>query len=123
MLTVLRIFESGSAVERLDAAREFLREFSAATEVIVVGNSREAADDLVRAVARQASATFGLHRFSLTQLAARFSAAEMAGLGLAPTTALGTEALAARVAFEVMRRGELKAFRPVAARPGFASAL
>jgi RecB family exonuclease len=36
---------------------------------------------------------------------------------------LGTEALAARVAFEVMQRGELKYFAPVATRPGFAHAL
>jgi len=123
MLSVLRVFESGAAAERLDAAGEFVREFSAGTEIIVVGNSREAADDLVRVIARLSPATFGLHRFSLVQLAARFASGEMARRGLAPTTALGTEALGARVAFEVMRRGELEDFAPVAARPGFAPAL
>jgi len=123
MLSVLRVFQSGSAAERLDAARQFVEQFPAATEVIVIGNSREAADDLVRGVARARAATFGLHRFSLLQLAARFAGPAMARRGLAPTTALGTEALAARVAFEVMRRGELEGFAPVALRPGFAPAL
>jgi hypothetical protein len=47
----------------------------------------------------------------------------MESQGLAPVTLLGTEALAARATFEVMQRGELKHFLPVASRPGFASAL
>lgn len=120
---MLRAFESGCAAERLDAAREFLSGFPASTEVIVVGNSRDAADDLVRAVSMGSTATFGLHRFSVMQLAVRFAEVEMARRGLAPSTALGTEALAARVVFEVMQRGGLKYFGPVAARPGFAPAL
>lgn len=120
---MLRVFESGCAAERLNAAREFLSGFPASTEVIVVGSSRDAADDLVRAVSTESPATFGLHRFSLTQLAVRFAAVELARRGLAPSTTLGTEALAARAAFEVMQRGELKYFAPVAARPGFAPAL
>ena len=120
---MLRVSESDCAAERLDAAREFLSGFPASTEVIVVGNSRDAADDLVRAVSMRAPATFGLHRFSLTQLAVRLAAVDMARRGLAPSTALGTEALAARVVFEVMQRGELKYFAPVAPRPGFAPAL
>ncbi len=123
MAAMLLVFESGSAAERLSAGREFLAGFPANTEGIVVGNTRDAADDLVRATAIGATATFGLHRFSLMQLAMRFAAAEMAGRVLAPSTMLGTEALTARVVFEVMQRGELKYFAPVAARPGFAPAL
>ncbi|PYX79752.1 MAG: PD-(D/E)XK nuclease family protein [Acidobacteria bacterium] len=123
MLTVLRVFESGCAAERLDAARDFLSGFAASTEVIVVGNSRDAADDLVRDLSMGSTATFGFHRFSVMQLAVRFAAVEMARRGLAPSTVLGTEALAARVAFEVIERGELRYFAPVAARPGFAPAL
>ena len=57
MLTVLRVFESGCAAERLDAARDFLSGFAASTEVIVVGNSRDAADDLVRDLSMGSTAT------------------------------------------------------------------
>jgi ATP-dependent helicase/nuclease subunit B len=120
---MLRVFESGCAAERLETARQFLSGFPASTEVIVVGNSRAAADDLVRSVSITFQATFGLHRFSLTQLAVRFAALEMTRRGLAPSTVFGTEALAARAVFEVVQRGELKHFGPVAARPGFAPAL
>lgn len=123
MAAMLLVFESGCASERVDTARQFLSGFPASTEVIVVGNSRDAADDLVRSVSIASQATFGLHRFSLTQLAVRFAALEMTRQGLAPSTVLGTEALAARAVFEVVQRGELKHFGPVAARPGFAPAL
>ena len=44
--------------------------------------------------------TFGLHRASFLELAARLAAAELARLGVAPAAALGVEALAARVSFE-----------------------
>jgi len=120
---MLRVFESGCAPERLDTARQFVLRFPAGTEVIVIGNSHDTADDLVRSVSIASKATFGLHRFSLTQLAARFAAPEMTRRGRAPSTVLGTEALAARAVFEVVQRGELKHFAPVAARPGFAPAL
>jgi len=120
---MLRVLESGSASDRLDEASQFLLALPPETEAIVVGSSRESADDLVRRVSKEVIATFGLHRFSLMQLAMRLAAVEMARRGLAPSTALGTEALAARVAFEVMGHGELKYFAPVASRPGFAHAL
>ena len=45
-------------------------------------------------------ATFGLHRLSFTQLAARLAAAQLAANGHAPSSALGYEAVAARAAFE-----------------------
>lgn len=120
---MLRVFESGNAAERLTVARDFLVGVRPSAEVVVVGNSRDSADDLVRSISIGSPATFGFHRFSMLQLAVRFATVEMARRGLAPSTALGTEALAARVTFEVMQRGELKYFAPVGARPGFAPAL
>src|SRR5437870_7877994 len=52
-----------------------------AAEAVIIGASRGAADDLARRVARQAGATFGLTRFSLTELAARAAAQRVAGAG------------------------------------------
>src|SRR6266849_2699274 len=116
-------FQSSSAAERLGAAGAFLDRFLAATEVLIVGASRDAADDLARRVTAARGATFGLHRGSLTQLAVRFAASEMARLAVAPATALGAEAVAARVSFEALREGALAYFAPVARFPGFARAL
>lgn len=109
---------SPSAAHRLAHAEEFLAALPASAEVLVVGATREAADDLVRAVSRRRGATFGLHRFSLTHLAARLAEPDLALAGVAPATDLILQALAVRSVFEL--RDELSYFAPVCTSPGFA---
>jgi ATP-dependent helicase/nuclease subunit B len=118
-----RIFRSASAAARLAAAADVLRQFPPRTSVLVIGASRGAADDLVRRLALERPATVGIARFSLTQLAARVAAARLAGAGIAPGTALGAEAVAARAAFEARHARQLEYFAPVADAPGFPRAL
>jgi ATP-dependent helicase/nuclease subunit B len=120
---MLETFQSSSAAERLRAARTFIERFPVATEILVVGASREAADDVARRITLARGTTFGLHRASFMQLIVRFAAGEMARLGVAPATALGAEAVAARVSFEAQRERALAYFAPVARFPGFARAL
>src|SRR5438132_5731261 len=120
---MLKVFHSPSTAERLRAARAFVERVPAATEVLIVGASRDAADDLARRVTAARGAMFGMHRASLTQLAVRLASAEMARLGVAPATALGAEAVAARASFEALREQALTYFAPVARFPGFARAL
>lgn len=117
----IRVLESNSNEARLQAATEFVRKFAPATEIILVGPSRDSVDDFARAAAPAAS--FGWHRFTLPQLAKRLAAAELAARGLARATALGVEAVAARAAFELHREGRLPYFAPVADSPGFARSL
>src|SRR6266481_1040095 len=119
---MLRVLQSPSAAERIIAATEFIRSFAPATEQLVVGSSREAADDLVRGLACASGATFGLHRFSFTQLAARLAVATLGANGLAPGTSLGNDALAARAVYEELAKGGLPYFDVVARFPGFARA-
>ncbi|HEX6212119.1 MAG TPA: hypothetical protein VF136_15155, partial [Methylomirabilota bacterium] len=114
---MLETFESPWAADRLRAAEAFVERVPAATEVLIVGASRAAADDLARRVTVSRGVTFGLHRASLMELAARLATAEMAPLGVAPATALGVEAVAARVSFEALREGALAYFAPVARFP------
>src|SRR2546425_7943546 len=71
---MLEPFQPPSARERLGTAGAFVERVPAATEVLIVGASRDAADDLARRVTAARRATFGLHRASLTQLAVRFAA-------------------------------------------------
>jgi hypothetical protein len=117
------LFISAAASDRHGAALAFLGERSPGTETLIIGASRGAADDLARSFARSQRATFGLHRFSLTQLAARLAATRLASRGLAPATNLGTAAVAARAIFEAHRQGELEYFAPVAEMPGFPPSL
>jgi ATP-dependent helicase/nuclease subunit B len=119
---MLRVLLSTSAAARLDSARTFLRQLPPATETLVVGATRGAADDLVRSVARDTGATFGLTRFSFTELAAR-AAATAAVDRRAPATHAGVDAVAARAVFDATAASELTYFTPVAAMPGFSKAL
>src|SRR5215467_9142763 len=123
---MLRVVISTSAAARLAAARSFLDSLPPATEAVVVGATRGAADDFVRTLAAARGATFGLTRFSLTQLAARMAAAVAhvaSGARRAPATQAGTEAVAARAVFDAVAAGDLAYFTPVARLPGFPAAL
>ena len=115
----MRVTLSTSASARLEVARQFLLDAPPAAEFLIVGVSRGAADDLARTIALVRGATFGLYRFSLTQLAARLAAPLLARDGLAPTTALGAQAVAARALFDATRYSTLSYFAPVAASPRF----
>ena len=120
---MLHVITSTSAAARLDAAWRFLEHRPPAAEVVIVGASRGAADDLARALGRRAGATFGLTRFSLTELAAHAAAVRVAGARRLPGTQAGAEAIAARAVFAAIAAHELEYFAPVASMPGFPKAL
>jgi CRISPR/Cas system-associated exonuclease Cas4 (RecB family) len=121
--SMFRFLQAPAAATRLRAAREFVSTLAPDREALIVGASRGAADDFVRDVARGRGATFGLHRFSLTELAARLAAPDLTARGLGATTDLGIEAVAARTAFDARRRGTIPYFSPVSGLPGFPRAL
>lgn len=119
----IRLVESAATSLRLAEARAFVSARARHEGVQLVGASRGSVDDLARFAARESGAAIGLHRFSLTQLAARLAAPELADAGRAPVTYLGSEAAAARATFEAHRAGTLAYFAPVAFTPGFPRAL
>ncbi|HXG54521.1 MAG TPA: PD-(D/E)XK nuclease family protein [Vicinamibacterales bacterium] len=119
----IRVLESSATHMRLAEARAFVRDRAARGDVLIVSASRGAADDLARSIAVESGATIGLHRFSLTQLAARLAAPSLAGEGRAVATGLGAEAVAARATFDAQQEHALTYFDPVAMMPGFARAL
>jgi ATP-dependent helicase/nuclease subunit B len=121
--SVVTAVQSGSAAVRLREARRFLEQFEAGAEVMLLGASRGSVDDLARAISLERGATFGLHRLSFTQLAARLAVMELAARDCAPTTALGHEAVATRAAFEARSTDSLQYFSPVSQTPGFPKAL
>jgi len=116
---MIRVLRSPSAIERLRVAGEFVAKSPPGTEILMVGAERDAVDDLVREIARSRTATFGLHRFSLMQLAARLALPCLAESRRTPASTLGAEAVAARAAFESLKKEHLRYFAPVARLPGF----
>ncbi len=100
-----------------------MHRFAPGDEVLLLGASRGAVDDFARGIALEKGATFGLHRLSFTQLAARLAALQLASFDRAPATSLGHEAVAARATFEAHTDESLEYFSPVARTPGFPKAL
>jgi ATP-dependent helicase/nuclease subunit B len=119
----VRLIESSSAQLRLQHARAFVETHLRHGDVWIVAASRGAADDLARAIAVENGATMGLHRFSVTQIALRLAAPVLVEIDRAPATFLGSEAVAARAAFDALHDEELTYFAPVARTPGFPRAL
>src|SRR5438445_10155646 len=121
--SIIMAVQSGSAAVRLREGRRFLEQFEPGAAVLLLGESRGSADDLARTIAIERGATFGLHRLSFTQLAARLAVMELAARERAPTTMLGHEAVATRAAFEARSDDALEYFSPVSQTPGFPRAL
>ena len=105
---------SPAAAVRLDAVRSFIAELPPSLELLLVGHTREAVDDLARDVTRRRGTSFGVHRFSVRQLASQLAAIELARLGYAVASPLGTEAVAARAAFDALDAGALDYLAPIA---------
>ncbi len=120
---MVRLVESAANELRLAEARAFIHSALRTGDLLLVSASRGAADDLARSIAIELGATVGLHRFSLTQLAARLAGPLLAVDRRSPATALGSEAVAARATFESVRTHGLTYFAPVATTPGFPRAL
>jgi hypothetical protein len=121
--SALQFIEASDAAQRLVAARAWTAARAGGPGVLIVAASRGAADDLARAVALERGGALGLHRFSVAQLAARLAAPVLAAQGIAPVSFIGSEAVAARAAFEAARDGDLDYFAPVSRTPGFSRAL
>src|SRR5688572_24895287 len=116
------VIASGAA-RRTAHLIEDLARLAARGGVTVVGATREAADELVREVARHRPATFGMSRFSLAQLAIRVAGPALAARGIAPSTPLGFEAVAARAVFDLQETHALGGFAEAAGTPGFPRAV
>jgi CRISPR/Cas system-associated exonuclease Cas4 (RecB family) len=119
----IRAVRSGSARVRLEAARSFLDSLGPGVEVLVVGATRGAADDCARAIAAARGVSFGIHRLSLMQAAARLAMPDLAAQARTPIAGIGFEALAARATFDAANDETLGYLDGVHATPGFPRAL
>jgi ATP-dependent helicase/nuclease subunit B len=123
ILSRTRIVVSPRVQERLAAARAWLQALAPGTEALIVSQVREAADDLIRALAADRGALFGIHRMTFNRLIGLVAADALAQRRLVPADGLTIEAVAARTIYRLDRAGELSYFAPVATRPGFPGAL
>src|SRR6202047_2264576 len=108
---------------RIRRARAWLEGRAAAEEVLIVGATLDAANELARGVAKEKGAAFGWDRLQWSQLAAAIAAPVLATRGLIPLSRIGTEAIVARLVHRLNEEGRLGRYHAVAAAPGFPRAL
>jgi hypothetical protein len=116
----LEYITAAAAEVRIAAASAALQRLLAASDaLLIVGATRRAADELAFAAAAARPGLFGVVRLGFIELATKLALATLAREQRNPVTALGSEALVSRAAFEADRASALEYFRPVAKMPGF----
>jgi ATP-dependent helicase/nuclease subunit B len=108
---------------RIRRARAWLENRTPAEEVLIIGASLDAANELARKGAEEKGAAFGWHRLTLPQLAAALAAPMLAERKLAPLSRLGAEAIVARLVHRLKTQGGLGRYQPVGETPGFVRAI
>jgi ATP-dependent helicase/nuclease subunit B len=93
----------------------------ASPECLVITAARGVGADLLHR--HLSAAVAGVHRFTLTQLAAVLAAPRLAADGKKPANRLAAEALTARVVHNIRTGPGFRYFAPVAVSPGFSRAL
>ena len=117
-----RLVQSASYAVLLEAAAEFLflESLKEYPEILIMAQSRGAADDFARSACE--AGLLGVHRMTLTGLAVDLAQAPLARAGLSPLSGLSAEAMVARIIHK-LKPDSIPYFRPVADTPGLARAV
>src|SRR5262249_33084257 len=81
---------------RIASALAWLQSRGPAEELLVIGATLDAANELARSIVHSAGSVFGWHRLSLAQLAATLAKPRMAAAGVVPVGQLGVVATVSR---------------------------
>jgi ATP-dependent helicase/nuclease subunit B len=114
---------SSASHRRIRRAQRWLEIRAAAEEVLIVGATLDAANELAREVAKKKGAAFGWHRLTLPQSAFAISAPILAARGLTPLSRIGAGALVARLVHRMNAEGRLRHYQSVVMTPGFPRAV
>lgn len=117
------VVTSVSSRSRISRARLWLQARDAAQEVLILGASLAAANEVARSSAKTKGGAFGWHRMTLAQLAATVALPVLTERGLVSLTQIGTEATVARLVHRLRTEGRIGRFDPIAKTPGFPRAL
>ena len=127
MLSLLRMgvhaVISSTGHRRIHCAQRWLENRAAAEEVLIVGATLDAANELARRVAQKKGAAFGWHRLTLPLLAFAIAEPTLAIRSLTPLSRIGVGALVARLVHRMNKEGRLSGYQSVATTPGFPRAV
>src|SRR5580704_7125091 len=114
---------SVSSLRRIERARAWLETRERDEELLVVGATVDAANELARQVASRRGAGFGWHRIGLSQLVSIVAAQELAHHKVVPLTKIGVDAITTRLIHRLRGERKLGRYALVSETPGFPRAI
>ncbi len=119
----LTVVTSAAGHRRIACARDWLKTRSPAEEVLIIGATLGAANELARSLAQSKGASFGYHRMTLGQLAVTLARPALVAQTTVPLGGLGIQALANRAIHKLSEVGGLGRYAKLTSGPGFARAI
>jgi ATP-dependent helicase/nuclease subunit B len=114
---------SAASYHRIARGRDWLNARQPAEEVLIIGASPGAANELTRSLAREKRASFGYHHLTLGQLASALAQPLLNAQRTVPLGALGILAVANRAIHKLSQAGGLGRYVTITSGPGFARAI
>src|SRR6516162_6781498 len=117
------VITSAASHHRVARGRDWLKARAPTEEILIIGATLGAANELARSLAQDKRASFGYHRLTFGQLASALARPVLAAQRTVPLAALGIQAVANRTIHKLSEVGELGRYAKLTSGPGFARAI
>src|SRR5262249_50049255 len=119
----ITVITSANSCNRLTSAQDWLKRRQPAEEILIIGPTLTAANEIARNLAQNKGATFGYHRMTLAQLAAALARPTLVAKNTVPLGPLGVQAIANRAVHKLSEAGALGRYTKLRDGPSFARAI
>src|SRR6516225_3797444 len=119
----LSVITSAASHHRVARGRDWLKACAPTEEILIIGATLGAANELARSLAQDKRASFGYHRLTFGQLASALARPVLAAQRTVPLGALGIQAVANRAIHKLSEIGQLGRYAKLTGGPGFARAI
>ena len=117
------VVTSAANHHRITRGWDWLKARAPAEEVLIIGTTLGAANEIARSLAQTKGASFGYHRMTLGQLASALTRPALSAQRIVPLGTLGIQAIANRAIYKLSQAGGLGRYANLTNGPGFARAI
>jgi ATP-dependent helicase/nuclease subunit B len=119
----LSVITSAAGHQRVACGLDWLKARAPAEEVLILGSTLIAANEIGRSLARAKGASFGYYRMTLGQLSSTLARQALTAQNLVPLGALGARAIANRAIYKLGETNALGRYAELTDAPGFPHAI
>jgi ATP-dependent helicase/nuclease subunit B len=119
----LTVVTSAASHYRVACGEDWLKARASAEEVLIIGATLGAANEIARSLVQTKGASFGYHRMTLGQLASTLARPALTAQRTVPLGALGIQAIANRAIHKLSEVSGLGRYAKLTNGPGFARAI